>query len=271
MKKSILILSVLVSTISCAQKGNTPAKTNVETLNPETMTDDQKVSYYLGLNVASSFKNQGLNVDPEIFAKAFKDEQTGGKKLLAPEGMNAFMMEFSKKMTDKKEAEEKVASAANLKKADELIAKNKQNPTIKSTASGLQYEVIKEGEGKTHPKASDMVKVLYTGKLMDGTVFDSTSNRGNQPAEFPLSGVIKGWTEGIQLMTKGGKYKFYIPAALAYGDKGAGGVIPAGSLLIFDVELIDFNEGATPPPPPPPTAQATRVNTPAKASKATKK
>lgn len=229
MKKSILILSVLVSAVSCAQKGSgttttSTEKTNIAALNPATMTDDQKVSYYLGMNVASSMKNQGLNIDPEIFAQAFKDEQTGAKKLLDPAGMNTFMMEYSKKMNDKKMAEQKVAGEKNQKLATDLLEKNKKNPAIKTTASGLQYEVTKEGEGKEHPKSSDMVKVLYTGKLPDGTVFDSTESRDNQPAEFPLSGVIKGWTEGIQLMTKGAKYKFYIPANLAYGENGAGGV-----------------------------------------------
>lgn len=261
MKKSVLILSILVSSISCAQKGTTAEKTNVANLNPATMTDEQKVSYYLGMNVANSFKNQGLEVDPEIFHQAFKDELTGAKKLLPAEDMNKFMMEYSKKMNDKKMAEQKVKAEENKKLGDELLAKNKQNPAIKTTASGLQYEVIKAGEGKDHPKASDIVKVLYTGKLPNGTIFDSTENRGNQPAEFPLSGVIKGWTEGIQLMTKGAKYKFYIPAALAYGDNGAGGVIPPGALLIFDVELLDFNSGNPPTTPPPPPAPAKKATT----------
>lgn len=257
MKKTVLILSVLLSTLSCAQKNNTTTeKTNVAALNPETMTDDQKVSYYLGMNVASSFKNQGLKIDPAIFNQAFNDEMSGAKKLLAPEGMNNFMMEFSKKMNEKKQAEQKASAEVNKKKGDEIIAKNKQNPAIKTTASGLQYEVLKAGEGKDHPKASDIVKVLYTGTLPDGTIFDSTANRDNQPAEFPLSGVIKGWTEGIQLMTKGAKYKFYIPAALGYGDNGAGGVIPPGSLLVFDVELLDFNSGNPPTTPPPPAQPA---------------
>ena len=112
--KSILILSVLVSAVSCAQKGSgttttSTEKTNVAALNPATMKENQKVSYYLGMNVASSMKNQGLNIDPEIFAQAFKDEQTGAKKLLDPAGMNTFMMEYSKKMNDKKVAEQKVA------------------------------------------------------------------------------------------------------------------------------------------------------------------
>lgn len=253
MKKTVLVLSIMVSAISCAQNSKTPEKTNIAALDPATMTDDQKVSYYLGMNVAESFKNQGLNVDPEIFAQAFKDQQTGAKKLLDPAGMNSFMMEFSKKMNDKKIAEQKVKAEENQKKAVEILEKNKKNPAIKTTASGLQYEVIKKGTGKETPKASDLVKVLYTGKLPDGTVFDSTDNRGKQPSEFALGGVIKGWTEGIQLMNKGSQYRFYIPANLAYGDNGAGGVIPPGALLIFDVELLDFNSGNPPTTPPPAT------------------
>jgi FKBP-type peptidyl-prolyl cis-trans isomerase FklB len=99
---------------------------------------------------------------------------------------------------------------------------------------------LKEGDGKAKPTASSTANVTYTGKLMDGTVFDSTDKNGGKPIELNLSGVIKGWTEGIQLMSKGAKYRFYIPSELAYGDNGAGGVIPPGAALIFDVELVDF-------------------------------
>jgi FKBP-type peptidyl-prolyl cis-trans isomerase len=109
---------------------------------------------------------------------------------------------------------------------------------VKTTASGLQYEVLQEGDGKTKPK-SDIVQVKYTGKLLDGTVFDSTDKNGGAPMDINLGGVIKGWTEGIQLMSKGSKYRFYIPSELAYGDNGAG-PIPAGATITFDVELVDI-------------------------------
>ncbi|MNY26981.1 putative FKBP-type peptidyl-prolyl cis-trans isomerase FkpA precursor [compost metagenome] len=128
----------------------------------------------------------------------------------------------------------------NKKKGLEFLAKNKTNPKVKTTASGLQYEVLQEGDGKTKPKASDVVQVKYTGKLLDGTVFDSTDKSGGAPADISLDRVIKGWTEGIQLMSKGSKYRFYIPSDLAYGDQGAGDAIPGGSTIIFDVELVNI-------------------------------
>ena len=129
---------------------------------------------------------------------------------------------------------------SNDEKSKKLFDDNAKKPGVKTTASGLQYEVLKEGDGKTKPTATSTATVTYTGKLMDGTVFDSTDKNGGKPIELNLSGVIKGWTEGIQLMSKGAKYRFYIPSDLAYGDNGAGGVIPPGATLIFDVELVDF-------------------------------
>lgn len=104
----------------------------------------------------------------------------------------------------------------------------------------MQYEVLQEGDGKTKPKATDVVQVKYTGKLLDGTVFDSTDKNGGAPMDINLAAVIKGWTEGIQLMSKGSKYRFYIPSDLAYGDQGAGGAIPGGATIIFDVELVNI-------------------------------
>ena len=127
----------------------------------------------------------------------------------------------------------------NKKKGIDFLTKNKTNPSVKTTASGLQYEVLQEGDGKTKPKASDVVQVKYTGKLLDGTVFDSTDKNGGAPADINLGAVIKGWTEGLQLLKEGGKATFYIPAQLGYGEQGVPGMIPPNSTLIFDVELLE--------------------------------
>ncbi|WP_415325456.1 FKBP-type peptidyl-prolyl cis-trans isomerase [Chryseobacterium sp. MMS23-Vi53] len=226
MKKTLVTLVLLAGiNISYAQK---------------TYTDDQKASYYIGLDIAQNMKKQGFAVDADLLAQAIKDEFSDKTRLFPKEEMGTFLQGFMQKQSEKRQAEEKVKAEENKKKGAEFLAKNKLNKKITTTASGLQYEVLKPGDGKAKPTASSTANVTYTGKLMDGTVFDTTDNRGGQPIELNLSGVIKGWTEGIQLMTKGAKYRFYIPSDLAYGDNGAGGVIPPGATLIFDVELVDF-------------------------------
>ncbi|WP_294221861.1 FKBP-type peptidyl-prolyl cis-trans isomerase [uncultured Chryseobacterium sp.] len=203
-------------------------------------TDEQKASYYIGLDIAQNMKRQGFPADAELLAQGIKDVLADKPTLFPKEEMGTFLQGFMQKQNEKKQAEAKVKAEENKKKGDEFLAKNKLNKNIKTTASGLQYEVLKAGDGKAKPAASSTANVLYTGKLMDGTVFDSTDKNGGKPIELNLSGVIPGWTEGIQLMSKGAKYRFYIPANLAYGDNGAGNVIPPGATLIFDIELVDF-------------------------------
>lgn len=226
MKKTFITLTLLTAFhLSFAQK---------------TYTEDQKASYYIGLDIAQNMKKQGFPVDPDLLAQAMKDEFADKPKLFPKEEMGTFLQGFMQKQNEKRQAQEKAKADENKKAGAELLAKNKQNKKIVTTASGLQYEVLKEGDKKTKPTASSTATVTYTGKLMDGTVFDSTDKNGGKPIELNLSGVIKGWTEGIQLMSKGAKYRFYLPSDLAYGDNGAGNVIPPGATLIFDVELIDF-------------------------------
>lgn len=226
MKKTLVTLVLLTGfNISFAQKS---------------YTDDQKASYYIGLDIAQNMKRQGFKVDADLMAQAMKDEFSDKPSLFPKEEMGPFLQGFMQKQNEKRMAEEKVKAEENKKKGADFLAKNKLNKNIKTTASGLQYEVLKEGDGKAKPTAASTATVTYTGKLMDGTVFDSTEKNGGKPIELNLSGVIKGWTEGIQLMSKGAKYRFYIPSDLAYGDNGAGNVIPPGSTLVFDVELVDF-------------------------------
>lgn len=234
MKRQTIALFCIAtfSIISCTEKSDKQDDSKY--------TDDQKASYYIGLSIAQNMKQEGFKVDADLLAQAIKEEMDGKKKLMPAEEMNTFMQTFMQKQHEKKQSATGLQANENKKKGLDFLAKNKSNPKIKTTASGLQYEVLQEGDGKTKPKATDIVQVKYTGKLMDGTVFDSTDKNGGTPMDINLGGVIKGWTEGIQLMSKGSKYKFYIPSDLAYGDQGAGDAIPGGSTIIFDVELVNI-------------------------------
>jgi len=229
-KQTIALFCVAIFSISCAQKNDAQGDSKY--------TEDQKASYYIGLSIAQNMKKEGFKVDADLLAQAIKEEMEGKKKLMPAEEMNTFMQNFMQKQNEKKQSAAMAQAAENKKKGLEFLTKNKSNPKVKTTASGLQYEVLQEGDGQTKPKATDVVQVKYTGKLMDGTVFDSTDKNGGAAMDINLGSVIKGWTEGIQLMSKGSKYRFYIPSDLAYGDHGAGGAIPAGATIIFDVELV---------------------------------
>lgn len=222
MSKKLLI-------IACAILMGCCATTKVQ----KEMTKEQQASYALGANNGEQFKNLGLTIDIEMFSKGVK-EAMAGQNQLTPEQMQeafGFLDEMVKEAQNKVLKEEKAAGA-------EFLAKNKKEAGVVETASGLQYKVVKEGTGKK-PGPTDQVKVHYHGTLLDGTVFDSSVERG-EPITFPLNGVIKGWTEGLQLMSEGSKYILYIPSDLAYGDRGAQTIKP-GATLIFEVELIEVN------------------------------
>ena len=232
-RQTIALFCIAALSFSCADKGDKKDDSKY--------TDEQKASYYIGMSIAQNMKQEGFKVDAEILAQGIKEEMDSTKKKMLPaEELNSFMQDFMMKQQQKKQSEAGAQSNDNKKKGLDFLAKNKSNPKVKTTASGLQYEVLQEGDGKTKPKASDVVQVKYTGKLLDGTVFDSTDKNGGAPMDINLGGVIKGWTEGIQLMSKGSKYRFYIPSDLAYGDQGAGGAIPGGATIIFDVELVSI-------------------------------
>jgi FKBP-type peptidyl-prolyl cis-trans isomerase len=231
-RQTIALFCIATFSISCAHKDDKQDDSKY--------TDDQKASYYIGLSIAQNMKQEGFKVDADLLAQAIKEEMNGTKKLMPAEEMTTFMQEFMQKQHEKKQAAAGMQADENKKKGLDFLTKNKSNPKVKTTASGLQYEVLQEGDGKTKPKATDIVQVKYTGKLLDGTVFDSTDKNGGEPMDINLGAVIKGWTEGIQLMSKGSKYRFYIPSDLAYGDNGAGPAIPAGATIIFDVELVNI-------------------------------
>ncbi len=233
MKRQIIALfCVAAFSFSCADKNGKQEDGKY--------TEEQKASYYIGLSIAQNMKQEGIKVDADLLAQAIKEEMDGKPKLLPAEEMDSFMQSFMQSQNQKKQSEAGVQSNENKQKGLDFLAKNKTNPKVKTTASGLQYEVIQEGDGTTKPKASDVVEVKYTGKLLDGTVFDSTDKNGGKAMDINLGAVIPGWTEGIQLMSKGAKYRFYIPSDLAYGEQGAGGAIPGGATIIFDVELVNI-------------------------------
>ena len=174
-----------------------------------------------------------LVLDYDAFVQGLKDAFAGKNQFTDQQ-----MQEIFTQLNEDLQAKKKNHVAVEIEKGAKFLAENKKNPEVKETASGLQYMVLQEGKGE-HPTAKSKVTVHYTGKLLDGTVFDSSVDRG-EPITFGLDKVIRGWTEGLQLMTPGSKYRFFIPYNLAYGENGAGAMIPGGATLIFDVELISF-------------------------------
>ncbi|MBO0948859.1 FKBP-type peptidyl-prolyl cis-trans isomerase [Fibrella forsythiae] len=196
------------------------------------------LSYSVGYSVAQSMKQQGMtDVNTSIMAKGIEDALKGQPLQLAEPQMQQIMMAYMQKQYAAKNAESSKAAEGNKKIGATFLAENKSKPGVQTTASGLQYLIEKTGTG-AKPVASDRVKVHYTGKLIDGKVFDSSVERG--PAEFGVTEVIKGWTEVLQLMPVGSKWKVFIPSDIAYGDRGAGTDIGPGSTLIFDIELLDI-------------------------------
>lgn len=193
-----------------------------------------KLSYALGHNIGHQLLDMGLKGQLVVadFAAAISDMLEGRQPQLSPDEGQRILAQFFEDMEKRQQAEGHLVREAGEK----FLADNAKRDGVKVTASGLQYEVIAEGNGRS-PRATDVVRCHYEGRLIDGTVFDS-SYRRNQPADFGLNQVISGWTEGVQLMKEGAKFRFYIPYNLAYGERGAGASIPPFAALIFDVELI---------------------------------
>jgi len=205
-------------------------------------TRKQKFSYALGMNIATglgaNLKSQGVEVDWNLLAQGLKDGASGGKTRLTEQESKAVLTEVQNEV--RKEQQEKMKATADKNKADgqAFLEANKSKEGVKTTASGLQYKVITEGTGPK-PTASDTVVCNYRGTLIDGKEFDSSYKRG-EPATFPVGGVIKGWTEALQMMPVGSKWQLFIPSDLAYGERGAGAEIGPDSTLIFEVELMSI-------------------------------
>ncbi|HET6515196.1 MAG TPA: FKBP-type peptidyl-prolyl cis-trans isomerase [Thermodesulfovibrionales bacterium] len=198
--------------------------------------EKDKVSYSIGVDIGARMKKQSIDVDMDILAKGLKDAYSGSKTLMTEQEVHETLAAYQKEMMAKQQERMKIMGEKNKKEGEAFLAANKKKEGVITLPSGFQYKAIKEGTGKT-PKATDTVTVNYRGTLIDGTEFDSSYKRG-QPATFRVNGVIAGWTEALQLMKEGSKWELFIPANLAYGERGAGAAIGPNAVLIFEVELI---------------------------------
>jgi FKBP-type peptidyl-prolyl cis-trans isomerase len=221
------VLFLLLSGISYAA---------VEELN----TKDEKISYMLGVDIGMNLKNIPHEIDFEVFLQGLRDSFEGEETLLTQGEVAAIKQELIKEMQMEAALKIKELADKNKKEGEKFLAENKEKESVKTTESGLQYMVLEKGDGPV-PEEDDEVTVHYKGTLIDGTEFDSSYQRG-EPVTFPLGGVIPGWTEGLQLMNVGSKYRFFIPSELAYGQRGASAQIGPNSVLIFDVELLEIKE-----------------------------
>jgi FKBP-type peptidyl-prolyl cis-trans isomerase len=201
-------------------------------------TAKDKLSYSIGADVGKKLKSQSIEVDPAIVERGLRDTLAGNKTALTDDEMRTALMDLQKQLREKQMAAVKELGEKNKKEGDSFLAANKAKEGVVALPSGLQYKILKAGEGPK-PTASDTVVCNYRGTLIDGTEFDSSYKRG-EPATFPVGGVIKGWTEALQLMPAGSKWQLFIPSELAYGERGAGGNIAPNSTLIFEVELLSI-------------------------------
>ncbi len=240
---STIILVALAMTITLdanAQKRKKDKSKVQETSTVILKTRLDSISYIIGQDIGANLIQNEIQVNEDLFIEGIRKGLAGNDSLISEQELNRLMMSFQQEMMAKREQKSNADAAVAKAEGLAFLQKNKQEPGVVETASGLQYKVIQEGTGE-NPTSEDVVEVHYTGKLLDGTVFDSSVERG-QPIRFPLNGVIRGWTEGLQLMKPGAKYILYIPSDLAYGDRSTG-PIPAGSTLIFEVELLSIDKG----------------------------
>ncbi|HOW44655.1 MAG TPA: FKBP-type peptidyl-prolyl cis-trans isomerase [Candidatus Aminicenantes bacterium] len=240
MKKiiSVAIVFVLFGFVACQKAGNAAQVSKKEDLD----TQMKKVSYAIGLDIGKNFKARSMDIDLVAMMKGLQDGKQGAEPLFKEDEIQKFMTQFRDDMMKAEQDKRQAQGKENKVKEETFLKENAQKPGVKVTASGLQYRVLSEGTGPL-PKESDTVKVHYRGTLLDGTEFDSSYKR-NEPAVFPLKGVIPGWTEALQLMKVGSKYQVFLPSRLAYGENGAGQAIGPNATLVFEVELLGIEKPA---------------------------
>jgi FKBP-type peptidyl-prolyl cis-trans isomerase FklB len=229
--KYLWVAVLALSLIAC--QSNTQQKVELK-------TQKDSISYSIGMDIGKNLKTQSIDVDPSILAQGMRDILDSNKTLITEEESQNLHMTLQRSMMAKHEEMMKSQGETNRKEGEAFLAENKTKPGVVTLPDGLQYKVDKMGTGKK-PDSTSTVSVNYIGKLINGTEFDNSYKRG-QPAEFPVKGVIRGWTEALQLMPVGSKWTLYIPSELAYGDRGAGQAVPPGSTLIFDVELLSIKK-----------------------------
>jgi FKBP-type peptidyl-prolyl cis-trans isomerase FklB len=203
-------------------------------------TQKEKNSYAVGMSIGLGLHKQGVDVDPALVARGVRDQMAGAKTLMSEDEMKATLQQLRGDLAKQQEAKAREAGATNRKEGEAFLAANKAKQGVTTLPDGLQYKILTEGTGPK-PSASDTVTVNYRGTLLDGKEFDSSYKRG-QPASFPVGGVIKGWTEALQLMPVGSKWQLFIPADLAYGDHSPSPDIGPGETLIFEVELLSIGD-----------------------------
>ena len=278
---SLLIASALLGSAGAQQTSSTPSTTPAKPRQSTTAaaaarrkaaaaaaskakplvltTDEDKASYAIGLSVGKGLHRDQIDVEPEFVLQGLKDALADGKILLTDDQIKTVMTNLQTQVRAKQEAKREALIESNKKDGAAFLASNATKPGVVTLPSGLQYKILTAGTGPK-PTASDSVVCNYRGTLLDGTEFDSSYKRG-QPATFPVSGVIKGWTEALQLMPTGSKWQLFIPADLAYGERGQGPIGP-NATLIFDVELLSIQDKNPTPPPAPATPAPTTPPTP---------
>lgn len=205
--------------------------------------DTAKLNYSVGYQIGKDFKTQEMDLNTDLILQGVKDALEGKETLISHDEMRNVMSRLGQKIAAEKRAKREAMLAQVKQQSIDFLVENGKKPGIVTTASGLQYQILKEGKGETHPKLTDTVMVNYSGKLIDGTAFDSSTSRGDgRPATFRVDQVIPGWTEALQLMKRDAHWLLFIPSQLAYGEQGAGAKIPPNSTLVFDVELVSFHE-----------------------------
>ena len=208
--------------------------------NPVLKSQKEKMSYIIGMDIGKNFKKQAIDIDPDIMAQGVKDGLSGVKALLSEQEVRDTLAAFQREMMAKQAELAKKLGEKNKREGEAFLAENQKKEGVKTLPSGLQYKVIRAGTGKK-PQITDTVTAHYRGTLIDGTEFDSSYSRG-KPEKLPVTGVIGGWTEALQLMEEGAKWQLFVPANLAYGERGAGRDIGPNATLIFEVELISVQE-----------------------------
>jgi len=232
----LLVMTLMVSLVGCqAEEANSAPELKLD-------TPKNRISYTIGVNIGQDFKGQEMDIDPDALLLGLTDLLAGKELKLTDEEMAQEIQAFQQQMQAKMMAAMEEMATKNKTEGEAFLAENAKQEGVVVTESGLQYKVLEPGEGDA-PGANDVATVHYRGTLIDGTQFDSSYDRG-QPATFPVGGVIAGWTEALQLMKPGAKWQLFIPAELAYGERGAGQDIGPNATLLFDVELISVEKGA---------------------------